>query len=371
MTGVDQAVLSDGRTVWVVHEFELARQVLADPRLSKDSVEMDAKSHLAALPPAAREILKKHVFNLESTQHVKLRRLIAQGLTGPSVRAMRPEIEAIAHRLLDSLDPDVEVDLVSEYANLLPAHVVGTLMGIPETERLDIREWSEAFMTEMWLTTDRAVRATESLHNYVQELVRRKRSAPGSDLVSRMIKTNASDEDLHSTLCSMLIASPTVPARLIASSLYLLLTHPDQLDAVCADPSLLAGAVEESLRVKCPVLISQHRMTTEPVQIGDALVPAGEIVVCSLPDAHHDNVSYVDPDTYDVRRADNKHLAFGFGRHVCMGSSLARLQTEIAISVFLGKYPRTKIAVPVEELSWVDGLILRELTALPVRLNAC
>jgi 6-deoxyerythronolide B hydroxylase len=177
----------------------------------------------------------------------------------------------------------------------------------------------------------------------------------------------------------MLVAGHETTVNLIANGVYLLLTHPDQREKVQSDPTLLPGAVEEFLRYESPVQTSTFRVTTEPVSYGGTEIPAGEPVLISLLSANRDEKVFTDADRLDVARRDGAdgrsassragHIAFGHGVHFCLGAALARLEGRIAIGALLRRYPTLRLAVPVEELQWRPGMLIRGLAQLPVRYD--
>jgi cytochrome P450 len=370
MTAVEQVVLPDGRSVWMVSDYALARQVMSDPRLSNDTATMGDKAPLASLPPTVRDIVAQDMLNTDPPQHTRLRQLVAHRFTVRSASAMRPVIDEIAERLLDSLDTAAQVDLVAQYAQPLPTLTLGAMIGIPKADCPDVRRWSDTFVSELLLVSDSLLDATTSLLDYTAELLRRKRREPGEDLISQLIEANLNDDELSSMFFVLLIAGQTATTQLITKALYLLLTNPDQLDAVRADVTLLGGAVDEALRLEPPLQFSAFRMTREPLLIGNTRIPAGEVVLCSLTAVNRDKSRFTDPDRFNVRRNDNQHLSFGFGIHRCLGANLAKGQAEVAIRALLHRHPSPRIAASPAELPWVEIGIMRKLMALPVRLSA-
>ncbi|MET8763605.1 cytochrome P450 [Lentzea sp. NPDC004782] len=370
MTAVEQVALPDGRSVWMVFGHALARQVLGDTRLSNDTGAMGDKAPLAGLPATVRDIVAQDMLNNDPPQHTRLRKLVAHRFTGRSTSAMRPVVKEIAERLLDDMDAPGEIDLVVEYARPLPTLVLGSMIGIPDADCPDVQRWSDVFVSEVLLASDSLLDATKSLLDYISELARRKRREPGEDLISELVTAKLSDDELSATVFVLLIAGQTATTQLIAQALYLLLTNPEQLDAVRADMMLLGGAVDEALRLNPPLRMTAFRMARESLLLGATEVPAGEIVLCSLPSANTDPAKFVDRHRFDVRRASNQHLSFGFGIHRCLGASLARMEAETAIGALLRRHPELRITTPVEELPWVEMAIARKLMSLPVHLSS-
>jgi cytochrome P450 len=299
---------------------------------------------------------------------------VAQTFTTRGIATMRPVVERIAGELLDAFDRRGEIDLVEQYAGPLPTRVLADLIGIPAEDCPYVREWSDTFVSELLIGSDGLLDATTSLGDYARKLIRDKRAMPADDLVSRLISARddgerLSDEELGCMVAVLLIAGQTATAQSIAKGVFLLLTHPDELAKVRADPGLLPTAVDEFLRYESPLRITAFRMTTQPLTIAETTIPAGEIVLCSLRDTNRDETRFPAADRIDVCRRDNQHLAFGHGIHRCLGANLAKLEAEVAIGSLLGRFERIRLAVPVADLRWTETGIMSKLTALPVALD--
>jgi cytochrome P450 len=167
----------------------------------------------------------------------------------------------------------------------------------------------------------------------------------------------------------LLIAGHETTVNLIGNGVLALLTHPDQLTLLRAQPQLLGTAVEELLRFDGPLQAATFRLSTEPIEIGEITIPAGEIVIAGLLAANQAQVSTSQPEMLDITRTDNSHLAFGHGIHHCLGAPLARLEGCIALGTLLSRFPRLRLAVPAEQLTRRPGVVMNGLTALPVLLN--
>jgi cytochrome P450 len=164
----------------------------------------------------------------------------------------------------------------------------------------------------------------------------------------------------------LLIAGHETTVNLIGNGMLALLQHPDQLQKLKDDPSLIKPAIEELLRYDGPVETSTERFAREDVAIGQTVIPKGEMVMVVIAAADHDPQRFADPDTLDISRADNKHLAFGKGIHFCLGAPLARMEGQIAIGTLLRRMPNLRLKDSPETLTWRPGLVLRGLKALPV-----
>ena len=361
--------MPDGARVWLVSRYEDARQALGDPRLSK-------KMQRGSLPGSSGSPIGHHMLNADPPDHTRLRRLVSAGFTARRVDRLEPRIATITDELLDDMAGRTEVDLVDAFAFPLPIQVICELLGIPVADRDSFRSWSNTLVSGGLIADPARVEqvraAVGQLVAYIVELLADKRSRPGDDLLSALLDgredtDRLTEEELVSMVFLMLVAGHETTVNLIANGVYLLLTHPDQREQVQADPTLLAGAVEEFLRYESPVQTSTFRVTTEPVSYGGTEIPAGEPVLISLLSANRDEKVFTDADRLDVARREAGHIAFGHGVHFCLGAALARLEGRIAIGALLRRYPTLRLAVPVEELQWRPGMLIRGLAQLPVR----
>jgi cytochrome P450 len=178
-----------------------------------------------------------------------------------------------------------------------------------------------------------------------------------------------SEEELTSMAFLLLVAGYETTVNLIGNGVLALLTHPEQLALLRAEPDRLSAVVEELLRFGSPVQAAIFHRTVEPVEIGEVTIPAGEIVIPSLLAANRDPACTAQPDTLDITRTDNPHLAFGHGIHHCLGAPLARLEGRIALGSLLARFPQLRLAVSAEQLTWRPSLLMNGLAALPVTMR--
>jgi cytochrome P450 len=219
------------------------------------------------------------------------------------------------------------------------------------------------------------VAASDAIVGFLDDLVASRWESPTEDLVGDLVTACREDlltrQELSSTLFQLIVAGHDTTTSLIGNGLVLLLQHPDQRDGLVSEPELVPRAVEEMLRAAAPVHHATFRYAARDTTIAGVPVPAGVQVLVNLAAAGRDPERNPDPDTFDVRRTGAAHVAFGHGIHHCLGAPLARLEAEIAFTELLRRFPRMRLAVPVEDLHWGhgDGLVLRGLSALPVLLG--
>ncbi|MFF7558227.1 cytochrome P450 [Streptomyces olivaceus] len=368
--------LSTGLRSWLVTEYSDVRRLLADPRLSKSAAgaaPIIAKHSTEDVSGAS--ITSDSMLFSDPPQHSRLRRMFSRAFTMRRTLDLRPRIEELTDELLDAIPAGSEIDLVESVAMALPIAVIGELLGVPRAAHHDLRRWNRA-LTSVDSEPSEKYQAYMASLDYFRTLVAQKsKSHDGADdLINAMIdpenEERFEESELLSTIFLMMNAGYETTANLISSSVYALLKHPEQLELLRGDATLIPNAVEEFLRYESPLNLSTLRYTTEPVEVGDTVVPAGEVVFLALSSANRDPERFAEPDRLDIRRNTATHLAFGHGIHHCVGAPLARLEGEIVLARLLDRFPHWEAAEQLERLTWRYTLQFRGLERLPVRLHA-
>ena len=371
--------LADGHPAWLVVGHAEAKAALNDPRLSKDMHAALARSGEVVAEGLPGPALARHMLAVDPPDHTRLRRLAAPAFSRRRVDGLEDRVRAIVAHLLDGLAArgDEVVDLVAGYALPLPFTVVSELLGIPEPDRADLGRWFRTLLApHSWPPPAEAVAASEAIVGYLAALLDHKRAEPGEDLVTDLVVAADRDgalttQEILSTIFQLIVAGHDTTTSLIGNATVALLRHPAQRDALVADPDLVPRAVEEAMRWDPPGQHSTFRYATEDVRIGDVVIPAYAQVIVSLAAANRDPARYHDADSFDIHRTDGGHLALGHGIHHCLGAPLARLEGRIALGALHTRFPAMRLAVDPAQLRWGhgDGLVLRGLSALPVRLS--
>jgi cytochrome P450 len=318
-------------TLWIVTRHEPARAVLTDPRFR-----LSRESYLrpAGLPDTP------NLGEIDGPEHARLRRLVSAAFTARRAAEFRPRIERIVEDLVDRLS--AEFDLLTAFAQPLPIEVVCELVGIAEPDRPLWRQVGVAVSSGQGHAFQEAI---PDVIAGARAAVARRRAQPGDDLLTDLVATEASDDELVMLVWHLVLAGQT-PGNLIANAVEALLRHPDQLALLRADPSLMPRAVEELLRWCTPQLLTVPRFTSEDVEIGGVPVPKGERVTVSMLSANRDPDVFPDPDRLDLTRAPGSlgHLAFAHGAHFCLGAAFARVETEVALAALLRRFPDLRLA---------------------------
>jgi pikromycin synthase len=285
-----------------------------------------------------------------------------------------PRIGEICQALIAGFRPRGRADLIHDFAAILPLTIICEMFGVPEADRAAFRRWTLIIGGIEERTVAEQPRAWAELGAYLSGLIRAK-SRPGAaavqtDLLAALIAVRdggdrLSDTELLGMATVLLLAGHATTVNLIANAVLTLLRHPDQLAAIRADPSLIDDAVEETLRYEGPVTNPMLRYTRQQTRVGQITVPANEVVILSLAAADRDPDRFTEPDTFDMRRTGQAHLAFGHGVHYCIGAPLARLEARMAIPDLLADLPDLALD-HTEELRWRVGLPGRALHSLPI-----
>jgi cytochrome P450 len=369
---VREVVMPRGLKVWVVTRYADVRDALANSALQKDLLSVQHLFQRHQTTSNTNDFgadLSAHMLNSDPPNHTRLRKLVAKAFTMRRVELLRPRIEEITDNLLAGLSG--EVDLVDDFAFPLPVTVICELLGVPQSDQDDFREWSAALVSA---SAESVGAASMSMAGYLRALIDAKRANPADDVLSALVQPQDDGDELTEIeLVSMafllLVAGHETTVNLIANGVLALLRNPDQLAALRNDPGLLPGAIEEFLRYESPVNHATLRYTAEPTEIGGTTIAEGEFVVVSLASANRDEARFVAAEDLDVTRPSGGHMAFGHGIHFCLGAPLARLEGQIAIGRLLDRFPNMTLATDPDNLRWRNSTLLRGLEKLPVRVS--
>ena len=290
------------------------------------------------------------VFN-DPPSHTRVRRLIMGALSPRAIAEMEPALIALVDRLLDAIAVKADFDLIGDFAAAIPIEVIGNLLDVPHEERAPLRDWSLAILgaLEPVISTDAFARGNKAVADflaYLETLVARRRERPGNperDVLTRLIQgepngERLSEKELLQNCIFLLNAGHETTTNLIGNGLVTLHNHPAQKQRLIDSPELIKTAVEEVLRYESSNQLG-NRMTTERVELGGIVMEAGTSITLCIGAANRDPAQFPDPESFDIARSPNRHLAFATGAHQCAGMALARLEGAIAISRFLARLP--------------------------------
>jgi cytochrome P450 len=366
---VCQVQLPYGRPAWLVMSYELAKLVLGDPRFSREAtLEGDNPRE----SPVDYSQIPDAIVNMDPPKHSRIRRLVGKAFTPRRVEAMRPRARQIALSLIDDMTASgPPVDLVQGFSMVLPAVVISELLGIPEADRHQFRNWTAAMVSTSMASPEQQQEIFLNLFSYFDGLFAQRRERPGEDLLTWLVQAHDNEDrltesELQILGVTLLVAGYESTAYEITNMVYTLLTHRDQLDLLRARPELIPDAVEEVLRFIELSNAADPRNATVDIQLGGVQVRAGEPVLCALAAANRDESVFDHAEALDITRKPNPHLVFGYGPHFCPGAHLARMELQVSLDAILSRFPGLRIAVPESDLDWRAGTLLRSLTAFPL-----
>ncbi|MFJ9722194.1 cytochrome P450 [Streptomyces sp. NPDC101209] len=361
--------LYDGRPAWLVTGHGLARELLADQRLSTD------RNHPDFPAPTERfaSVRNRRValLGVDDPEHRVQRRMMVPSFTLRRAVDLRPQIQRIVDGLLDDMiaqGPPAE--LVSAFALPVPSMVICALLGVPYSDH-DFFEGQSRRLLRGPKVED-VQDAREQLDAYFEDLIDRKlkQTEPGDgvldELVHRQLREGVLDrQDVIAFATILLIAGHETTANMISLGTFTLLQHPEKLAELRADPELMPQAVEELMRM-LSIADGLLRRATEDIQVGDTTIRTGDGVLFSTSVINRDEDVYPDADTLDWHRPARHHVAFGFGIHQCLGQNLARAELDIALRTLFDRLPALRLAAPADEIPFKPGDTIQGMLELPV-----
>lgn len=315
------------------------------------------------------------VFN-DPPLHTRVRKIMVGAMNPRALASMEPGLITLVDGLLDELQGQTEVDLIESFAGAIPIEVIGNLFDIPRDQRGPLRDWSLAILgaLEPQLTPEQEARGNQAVLDFVdflREIVEDRRTSPGdpeTDVLTRLIQSQEgrlSPVELYQNCIFILNAGHETTTNLIGNALMLLDTDRDARAALCAQPDLITTAVDEFLRMESPNQFG-NRLTTEPMTLHGTHIPAGTDLHLCIGAANRDPLQFDHPDTLQLDRRPNKHLAFAGGAHTCVGLTLARMEGRVAVGKFLQRFPEYEIA---QGATHAGRIRFRGFNTLPAKLS--
>jgi cytochrome P450 len=376
--------------VWVITSYAETMTMLRDPRFKKDPFASErlpriARQQLGVSDASAGRASAEMVsmLFLDPPEHTRVRSIFTKAFTPRRLESLRPRIEQITHKLLDRAESRARggvIDLVADLAYPLPVTIIAELLGFPPEDYQRIKKWSDEMAGALALNPSTeaqtiAYRAREEIREYFNSIATNLKQSPGENLISALLTGEAygergerlSPDELFSNSILLLAAGHETTTGLIANGMLALLRNPDQLRDLRSNLDELIGpAVEELLRYDPPVQWTS-RVAGEDLIIGGQPIERGQILLASVAAANRDPKVFTNPDRLDIRRKENRHLAFGTGIHFCLGAALARWEAQTAIAAILWRYPDLSLAH--RSVRWRKGITFRGPESLLLRIK--
>lgn len=352
--GVVRVKTPFGRPAYLVCRHEDVRRVLSDPArfstartpfLGSEQVDAGERARMKA----------GQLIGFDPPEHTRLRQMLTPEFTVRRMRRLEPRITEIVQAALDDLEgAGKPADLVSHFALPVPSLVICELLGVPYADRAEFQDRSLRLLDTSSPMEKRVVAQRED-HAYMAGLVARAQADPGEDMLGMLVREDGNDlstDELIGIAKLLLLAGHETTSNMLSLGTLALLRHPDQLAMIREDPALIRPAIDELLRWLSVVQLLPSRTTTTDVEIAGHAIPAGSLVVPSLPAANRDPAFIDDPETLDITRGAAGHVAFGHGVHHCLGAPLARMEMGIAFPALLRRFPGLALADPYEQLDF-------------------
>ena len=365
---------SERHRAWVLTRYDDVAALFRDTRMSSDRASPLARhgEDRAGCDDPVVSVLSRWMVFRDPPDHTRMRRALRPALAPPAIEALRATVERIVDELIDGA-PE-EFDFLSEFAVPLPAIVIAELLGVPRADHDRFRSWSQGLATLVFASglPDRHRRGREALTalaTYLGEQLAHRRAQPGDDLLGALAVLQAGGEltadEATANAVLLLFAGHETTTGLLGNGLAALLAHPEELQRLRAEPSLMRSAVEELLRFEGPSKL-MPRWAIEEVELRGRRIARGDLVYLVQTAANRDPSRFAEPDRLDVARDPNPHLGFGYGLHYCLGAPLARLETAIALSRLLDRCDRIELGG--DPPRWRPNLLGRAVESLEVRL---
>ncbi len=357
-----------GEPAWLVTRYDDVLMLLKDERVLKDWLPVTRWIHFVAGP------ITRHMLNKDAPEHTRLRRLVHKAFAPGLVARLRERIQSICNELLDALESNGSIDLMSGYALPLPLMIIADLLGVPPEDRRRFHARSRSSLTPSTvLGVLRAAPDQRLLAHYIRKLVERRRREPREDLVTALIQAEEagdklSEKELVATIFFLLIAGYETTVNLIGVGALALMQNPREREWLTQNPTLAESAIEELLRYTSPLDVATQRFAGEDLTINSVRISRGDVLFAVLGSANRDESQFPDPNTLNLARAPNRHVAFGQGVHFCLGASLARLDAHLALTTLFRRFPNLRLTRAPESLHWRKSLIIRGLEELPVTI---
>ena len=354
----------ESKPVFIVYRHQDVIKMLRDNETFSSSIIIDTFG----------DVLGQQVMlGMDEPQHGRHRALVSKAFSPRAVAGWEHELVIpVANQLIDRFAERGHADLVKEFNFEYPTRIIARILGLPERDYEQFQRWSISLLS-FTVNPERGREASLALRDYFTPILQSRRVEPRNDLISRLADAEIdgqklSDEEIFSFLRLLLPAGIETTYRSLGNLLFGLFTHPEQLDAVRADRSLIPQAIEEAVRWEAP-LLTITRVATRDTELGGVAIPAGSAVMPMLGSANRQEDRYADPNRFDIFRESKVHVSWGHGAHVCLGSHLARMEMRNALNLMFDRLENLRLD-PGNGDPHIRGQVFRSPTSLPVLFGA-
>lgn len=363
----NEPVYCDVNGMWMLSKHEDVRWAERQPQIFSSATN-------GSRPNAAPQ---PSMIDADDPSHADQRRIVARGFGPRQMKAYEEHVVEVSRQLVDAVIASGECDVVADIARPLPMTLIGEMLGAPESDYEKLQTWSD----RMIAGSDKVENVTEDVMNaaleyyaYITAVMEERRARPGDDLVSKFMHGGGEGESLDDAhvvgnALLLLVGGNETTRNVIAGGFEALIRRPDQLAWAAASPENLAVAMEEMLRWVSPIN-QMNRTTTYDVEVRGVTIPAGSQVLMHYLSANRDEDVFERADEFDARRTPNPHIAFGWGPHLCLGASLARLELTSIFREMLSRLKNVRFADPSFEPEYSHASFVRGIHSLPIRFDA-
>lgn len=373
-----------------VSTYDLIMKVNTQPRVFSNDFSAQLRSgSVGEIDPDEMEILKEGVpvvntmLTADPPVHTRYRKLTMKAFSYKRVEQMGAYVADVTHALIDRIIKDGHVEFKTGFANHLPMTVIADALGVPRADMDRFRRWSDAFVAQLGGLADKparldAARKIVEFQKYFIEKIEEKRANPTEDVISDLVHADLSEEgdprkmeyaELLSILQQLLVAGNETTAHSLTAGIYFLLTNPDQMARLAADPSLVPNFVEETLRYLTPTN-NMWRLATQDTEIGGVAIKKNELILLRYGSGNRDEGHFPHADDFDIGRENAKsHLAFGAGIHTCLGAMLARKEMATAFPILLSRLKNMKLAAGKNSFRYDPNILLRGVLELHITFD--
>ena len=370
------------RLHWVT-KMEFAQEMLRDKRFSVDDRKYPiAEKRRKEFKKAGREIMLEQFENpsmlkLDPPDHSRIRKLVQYGFTNRYITSLEPEIKKIVEDCLDKVHNQDSFDLIEDLAKPLPAIVIAKMMGLPNEDLDQFQAWSEDLLVGVGGigTSKEDIKksgdAYEALIRYFEKIILSRKNSPGDDFIGKLIQAEESGDklnikEMYGTCLLLLIAGHETTTRLIGNGMFTLFNHQDQMSLLQNNYELIPNAIEEMLRYEPPVHATVRFAENEMIYDGKTY-KRGTPFAVSIAGANRDPEANKSPNEFDITREDIKHISFGYGPHMCIGASLARIESRIAFECLFERFKNLELED--KNPIWGKNLIFRGFDNLSIKVT--
>ncbi|GGK90849.1 cytochrome P450 [Mangrovihabitans endophyticus] len=353
---------------WLARRYTDVRQVLTDPRFSRQAA-------FGRDVPRAHPLIRDEpgTMDLDPPEHTRLRRLVSMAFSTARVERIRPQVQRIIDEFLDGiLAAGAPADLMETVCWPFSVAVICDVLGIPPHRRSRLRGLIDVSVGRDAFPPDEIRQARLDLRDGVAALVTERQERLDDDIISALIRARFDDDrltaqELVELSLGILMAGLETPANQLGNFVYTLLTHPDELAKLRDRPELIGSAVEELTRhVPIGASANHPRIALEDMEFGGVLIRAGDAVFVDFIAANRDPRVFADPDLFDITREVNPHVGYGHGVHRCLGARLAQMELQVAVSTVVRRLPGLRLAVEPDDVPWKMGRVFRGPSLLTV-----